>query len=552
MKTSFKTCTLAAALILSALSAHASDGKSQQPHLRAYDLPDHDPIGEPPGDATPDRTVDITVRETGSGYMLFDPDALHIENGAVVRFRVTNSGKLDHTFFLGSFDEVTENRQWMQEHPDMTHDAANFISIPSGETGELIWKFSDVTNLEFACLVPGHRDAGCGGSSSCMITSPHPPDIERAPMSLMDRYHVLVHDVSALFGYDYNDTTPDWVHPFIHLILVLAPGLLIGVALYLVLRGILRLWSRPAKPVARMNHVRGLDAGLFSSVLRYTRRQQAQMIMLSLLALPILYLTLELPKQIVNNALESATFPVEVLGQSLDQVIFLLLLCGLYLLSISLNGLIKYTLNVFKGYTAERFLRRFRLLIYRRWRSDAEASEQSEIVPILAQEVEPIGGFAAEVLTLPVLQGGTLFTILLFMFIQDPILGAAALTVLPIQLILLPKLQRRVNTLSRIRIKEVRDLGRQLSEQLRERQGASSGLSAAGASFKALEQVRRRIFRLKFFIKALNNFLTALTPFLFYSLGGYFVIEGRITLGALVAVLAALASRSLGRPPGQT
>jgi len=32
---------------------------------------------------------------------------------------------------------------------------------------------------------------------------------------------------------------------------------------------------------------------------------------------------------------------------------------------------------------------------------------------------------------------------------------------------------------------------------------------------------------------------TALTPFLFYSLGGYFVIEGRITLGALVAVLAA-------------
>jgi ABC-type bacteriocin/lantibiotic exporter with double-glycine peptidase domain len=58
-------------------------------------------------------------------------------------------------------------------------------------------------------------------------------------------------------------------------------------------------------------------------------------------------------------------------------------------------------------------------------------------------------------------------------------------------------------------------------------------------SFRELEEVRRRIFILKFFIKALNNFLTALTPFLFYSLGGYFVIEGRISLGALVAVLAA-------------
>lgn len=44
---------------------------------------------------------------------------------------------------------------------------------------------------------------------------------------------------------------------------------------------------------------------------------------------------------------------------------------------------------------------------------------------------------------------------------------------------------------------------------------------------------------MKFFNKALNNFLTSLTPFMFYSLGGYFVIEGRISLGALVAVLAA-------------
>ena len=125
------------------------------------------------------------------------------------------------------------------------------------------------------------------------------------------------------------------------------------------------------------------------------------------------------------------------------------------------------------------------------------------------------------------------------MFVQDPVLGAAALTVLPIQLVLLPKLQRRVNALSRTRIREVRQLGRQLSDQLRERQVNPAGLLPVSTSFRELERVRRKIFRLKFFIKALNNFLTALTPFLFYSLGGYFVIEGRITLGALVAVLAA-------------
>ncbi|KAA8607074.1 ABC transporter permease [Salipiger aestuarii] len=358
-------------------------------------------------------------------------------------------------------------------------------------------------------------------------------------MSLSDRYHLLVHDIAAAFGYDYNDVTPDWVHPFIHLILVLAPALLITVGSYLAIRGILKLWKYRSTPAIHPEPIRGLEGSLFSTVLRYSRRQQALMIVVSLIAMPILYLTLELPKQIVNNALDSGRFPVAVLGRDVDQVVFLMLLCGLYLLAIILNGLNKYGLNVFKGYVAERFLRRFRLLVYRQWRSDPDSQNQSEIVPILAQEVEPIGGFAADVLTLPILQGGTLLTILFFMFVQDPVLGAAALTVLPIQLVLLPKLQRRVNALSRTRIKEVRQLGRQLSDQLRERQVNPAGLLPASASFRELEHVRRKIFRLKFFIKALNNFLTALTPFLFYSLGGYFVIEGRITLGALVAVLAA-------------
>ncbi|WP_448325935.1 ABC transporter ATP-binding protein [Sulfitobacter sp. M13] len=358
-------------------------------------------------------------------------------------------------------------------------------------------------------------------------------------MSLLDAYHVFVHNVSAAFGYDYNETTPDWVHPFLHLILVIAPALLTGVAAYLLINGLLRFWRRTKLAEPRLEPIRGLDPGLFSSVLRYSKNQQALMIVLSLIAMPILYMTLELPKQIVNNALDSDRFPLDFFGFEFDQVAFLMILCGLYLLAIILNGLNKYALNVFKGYVAERFLRRFRLLVYRQWRNDPKARNQSEIVPILAQEVEPVGGFAADVLTQPILQGGTLATILLFMFVQDPVLGAAALTVLPIQLVLLPNLQRRVNLLSRTRIQEVRQLGRQLSDQLRDGPDGLSRHMPTSASFRALEQVRRRIFRLKFFIKALNNFLTALTPFLFYSLGGYFVIEGRISLGALVAVLAA-------------
>lgn len=349
----------------------------------------------------------------------------------------------------------------------------------------------------------------------------------------------MLHDFTAFVGYQYDETAPDWIHPFIHVIFVVVPAMLVSVVLYLIITGILRRLSRKNIYIPQPQTIRGLDTSLFKTVLQYTRKQQVLMILLSLVAMPILYVTLELPKQIVNNALNAERFPLEFFGYGFDQVTLLMVLSGLYLMAISLNGLNKYVLNVFKGYVAERFLRRFRLLIYRQWRNDVEAQKQSEIIPILAQEVEPVGGFAADVITLPILQGGTLLTILLFMFMQDPVLGAAALTVLPIQLILLPKLQRRVNILSRKRIKEVRLLGKQLSDQLNAGQPSHSGFAQVGKIFRELEVVRRQIFRLKFFIKALNNFLTAITPFLFYSLGGYFVIEGRISLGALVAVLAA-------------
>src|SRR6185503_15140274 len=51
--------------------------------------------------------------------------------------------------------------------------------------------------------------------------------------------------------------------------------------------------------------------------------------------------------------------------------------------------------------------------------------------------------------------------------------------------------------------------------------------------------IRYDIYRRKFFVKFLNNFLAQITPFFFYSVGGYLVIRGSLSLGALVAVLAA-------------
>src|SRR5206468_5998680 len=52
-------------------------------------------------------------------------------------------------------------------------------------------------------------------------------------------------------------------------------------------------------------------------------------------------------------------------------------------------------------------------------------------------------------------------------------------------------------------------------------------------------RIRFELYQRKFMVKFLNNFLAQVTPFLFYTLGGYLVIAGRLDIGALVAVIAA-------------
>jgi ABC-type multidrug transport system fused ATPase/permease subunit len=360
---------------------------------------------------------------------------------------------------------------------------------------------------------------------------------QQAIIPAMLDLHSLTHDAAGAFGFWYDDTAPGWLHPVMHLVLVLAPALLVltlaGQAAWLLRQRFLRRaapFTPPQLPAG------GLEPGLPRHILRTTGKQQTVLVLLSLSAMPILYLTLELPKQIVNRVFESGDAAIPVLSFEVSQVSLLFLLCGGYLVAISLNGLNKYWLNIRKGRVAESFVRRLRLAVYRQWRQDQPAQRQPAIMPVLGPEVEPVGGFASELLTVPLLQGGTLATILLFMFVQDPILAAAALTVLPLQLIIVPQLQRRVNAVSRKRIREMRLLGENLDRDMR---ASGQGALPVARSFRQLQDLRLQIHRLKFLAKAINNFLTALTPFLFYSLGGYFVLQERVSLGALVAMLSA-------------
>jgi len=292
-----------------------------------------------------------------------------------------------------------------------------------------------------------------------------------------------------------------------------------------------------------------MDKSLFRFIWRYSRSRQLVILAITVLSFPILYYTLELPKLIVNDAIQGVDFPRELFDIEFGQVDYLLLLCVGFLFLVVLNNIVKYVLNIYKGVTGERMLRRLRYDLFERvlrFRLPRFRNISSgEIIPMITAEVEPLGGFIGDAIALPAFQGGTLLVYISFIFAQDPFLGMAAISLYPIQAVLIPRLQARVIRLARARVKNIRQMSDRIGESISgiaEIHGNDTSvwhLADMSDRLYTNFQIRYAIFKRKFLIKFVNNFMNQLTPFFFYSVGGYLVIEGDLSFGALVAVLAA-------------
>ena len=294
-----------------------------------------------------------------------------------------------------------------------------------------------------------------------------------------------------------------------------------------------------------------MESTIFKFVLKYSLREQIFLLVLTIASFPFFYLLLYLPKVIVNEAIDTdaSAFPVEVLGLELGQIEYLLALCVTFLGLVLVNGGFKYFLNVYRGVVGERMLRRLRYdLFVRMLRFPLprfRRTSQGELVATIVAETDPLGGYIGDSIALPAFQGGMLITLLIFMFIEDPVLGIAAIALYPVQMWLIPKLQRKLNAKKKERIRLARALSERIGEVvtgIREiHTHDTSRLERADYTERVgrIYQVRVQIYRLKFFIKFVNNFIAQITPFFFYAIGGYLVIEGDLTFGSLVAVIAA-------------
>lgn len=119
--------------------------------------------GEPGDPKKPYRTIELTMRE-GSGTMAYEPNLVEVRKGEQIMFVLLNAGALPHEFLIDSFDNNAKHKIEMQKNPEMEHDEPNGKRLEPKSDNKVLWRFSKVGTFEFACLIPGHYEAGMKGT----------------------------------------------------------------------------------------------------------------------------------------------------------------------------------------------------------------------------------------------------------------------------------------------------------------------------------------------------------------------------------------------------
>ena len=105
------------------------------------------------------RTVTVEMADN----MRYTPSEIQVKKGETIRFVVKNVGKMSHEMSLGTEKELLEHLEQMKKFPGMEHDEPSKITLKPGMQGEIVWQFTKAGAVNFACLMPGHYEAGMKG-----------------------------------------------------------------------------------------------------------------------------------------------------------------------------------------------------------------------------------------------------------------------------------------------------------------------------------------------------------------------------------------------------
>ena len=314
-----------------------------------------------------------------------------------------------------------------------------------------------------------------------------------------------------------------------------------------------------------------MEPNLFKYVWRHSRRDQVLILVIVVASLLIYLVSLELPKRIVNDAIQGGAFknsataaflnikvplpdwlggPLQLFdGIQLPQMEYLFALCFSYLFFVVLNGWMKQLVNTEKGRLGERMLRRLRFELYDRVLQfpllHFRKVKQAEIATMIKDEVEPLGGFIGDAFITPAYLGGMAATALIFIFMQNVYMGLVTVGMLAVQITVIPRLRVKILQLGKQRQITARQLAGRIAESV---DGAVEIHAHDTSNFERADIVARlghifhirfELYKRKFLVKYINNMMAQTTPFLYFVIGGYFALKGQFDVGTLLAVISA-------------
>jgi uncharacterized cupredoxin-like copper-binding protein len=131
--------------------------------VSAHEAHEHFAAGEPGNPQRPFRVVKVSMLEDGK-KMLFEPSVVEVRLGEQIRFEIFNEGSWNHEFVLATEAANRKHAELMKKFPDMEHADPNALRLAPFASGAILWKFTKRGRFEFACLIPGHLQAGMRGA----------------------------------------------------------------------------------------------------------------------------------------------------------------------------------------------------------------------------------------------------------------------------------------------------------------------------------------------------------------------------------------------------
>jgi len=292
--------------------------------------------------------------------------------------------------------------------------------------------------------------------------------------------------------------------------------------------------------------MRHMPKSVYRYIFRYSKVRQGVVILMTLALLPLAPIPLELQRRMLDDAVAA------------KDVNLLAWLGALYLGALLLASGIKFAMRVQRELISAKIVHTLRRSVFysiytitppsvlKASAKGEDVVDEGAVVSMLSSEVEKLGGFAGSAISGPLLQIGTLMSILGYMFYIEPLVASIALALYSPQFVIVPIFQARMNRLAKAKALKTRELGNFIAEQAEESLLQQEPPLAFTTLTDTILQIRTKFLMTKNIMKTLNNLLIALGPFGVIAYGGYLAINDQIELGVILAFVSGL--ERLGGP----